>query len=676
MKEGHVTFQNRSTKLLILYSVLSVLVLLFLGSVWRTIHSDRYLPYQHATRQDRAVRGTIISADGYTLSLPRKQYKAVVYAPGIDPEKQKLFVHLFSIYSHIPEAKIEAAFFDKEGEPKRGYVTIGHALDAGSAIHLRVLAHTLRRMHVFRPIVNRHGVKVVYGLDIIESGEQRIFPLHDVCEPALGYVQTHEKGKYRDVQGTKGLEQHYESFLSARQDGRISGERDVAGFILRNGQSTRQQRIDGMNIHLNIPLALQRRVESVLDHMAKETEAHEVIGAIMESRTGALLALASSRRFDPAHIHKNDIENLNPKFTEYPYEPGSVIKPLTLAIALDLHKVTPRSWFNVLGGKLKISNKFTISDDEAFSSLTATDIIVHSSNVGISQIAWRLTGQAFHDGFLAFGLSQPSGIDLSRELRGQIKSAKLLQRKVHSANQAYGYGMTATFVQLLKAYSAFDNDGITVTPRIVQYLEEANGTRVYPENTASESRAISAQTAHQIHEILKEVVQRGTGTQAQYPGLEVGGKTGTAHISKGRTGYSEAYHSSFYGFVDDDKGHRYTLGVLVIKPSRPQRYFASKSAVPTFKKMVDILVDQHYLQPNLSVIEQKKRLQKAKELRAIQAQKQRERTRKFKARLKTQREGILHPSRPSKRVAPHAKPMHPPSDPMSPPAKEEPLDLF
>jgi len=109
-------------------------------------------------------------------------------------------------------------------------------------------------------------------------------------------------------------------------------------------------------------------------------------------------------------------------------------------------------------------------------------------------------------------------------------------------------------------------------------------------------QAVSAKSANQIKKILIEVVSRGTGKKAQYPGLEVGGKTGTAHIAKnGR--YVREYHSSFYGFVNDNKGHKYTIGALVIRAKKYRHYFASKSAVPTFRRMIDILVDLDYLEP-------------------------------------------------------------------------------
>jgi len=641
MEERSVAFARRSTKLLILYVVLVLLVLAFLWSTLHTIFSDRHLPFQKATLHDRAVRGMIVSRDGYTLSLPHKIYKASVYAPGIDPEKHALFVRLFSIYSGIPEAEVEQAFLDKNGNPKQGYVTLSKTISAGAAIHLKSLAYKLRRLHVFRPVKNRHGIEIVHGLDIIERGEQREFPLHDVLEPVLGYIQKQNEDKYTRVKGGKGLERHYESYLAPKQDGWIQGQRDIARTILRNGTCQKADRIDGMNLHLNIPLSLQRRVEFALDTMKEQTGAQEILAAIMDSRTGELLSLATTRRYDPAHIHTSDLPHLDLSFVEYPYEPGSVIKPITLSIALEHKKVTPESWFDVHGGKLKLSEKFTIKDDEVFDSLTATDIIVHSSNVGIAKIAWRIGGTDHHNGLKRFGFGQPTGIDLSRELHGQILSAKKLASRINSAPQAYGYGMTATFAQLLKAYSAFNNGGIAVTPRILRYIQDTNGTRYTHQPKYGNQRVISQETAQKIHAVLKEVVARGTGTKAQYPGLEIGGKTGTAHISQGHKGYTREYHSSFYGFANDKEGHKYTIGVLVIKATKPKMYFAAKSAVPTFHTLVDILVDQGFLEPDMDAVAQQKRQEKERRLQQIAEQKKRERTRRIKAKLKAQREAIL-----------------------------------
>ncbi|HIP19301.1 MAG TPA: penicillin-binding protein 2, partial [Sulfurovum sp.] len=256
---------------------------------------------------------------------------------------------------------------------------------------------------------------------------------------------------------------------------------------------------------------------------------------------------------------------------------------------------------DTFGGYLKIGKRHKISDDDKFDSLTVTDIVVHSSNVGTSLISWMLTGQEFREGLLKFGVAKPSGIDLSRDLPGSLKKVNLLNNQLHRANTSYGYGMTITFAQLFKAYSAFNNDGIAVTPRLVDYLEDAKGRRYTLDPKVGDIQAISKKTANQMHDILLEVVKRGTGVAAQYPGLEIGGKTGTAHIAKNGH-YVREYHSSFYGFANDKFGHKYTIGVLVIRAKKKYKYFASQSAVPTFKNIVQILAEQGKLTPDPEVL--------------------------------------------------------------------------
>ncbi len=463
-------------------------------------------------------------------------------------------------------------------------------------MQLKSLAYKLRKLGTFRWVKNRNGIDVLYGLDIVENGETRRFPLGVVMSPILGYVGDKSDGRYTRPKGQKGLERNYDKHITSKKNGYFRGKRDVVGAVIHDQNSMKLQRVDGMDLHLNIPLAFQRRVELMLDQMKESIDAEEIIVGVMESKTGKVLSLASTERYDPAHITQKDIPALNPKFSEYPYEAGSVLKPLTLAMALDHKVVTPDTWFNTYNGRMKIGKSQTITDDEKFDSLTATDIIVHSSNVGISQISWRLTGKEFREGLIKFGIAKPSGLDLSRDLPGQLKPLYKLDHKMHRANSSYGYGMMVTFAQLFKAYSAFNNDGIAVTPRIVDYLQDAKGNHYTMEPKINDLQAVNKKTAKQIHDILIEVVKRGTGVKAQYPGLEIGGKTGTAHIAKhGR--YVREYHSSFYGFANDKEGNKYTIGVLVIRAKKQYKYFASLSAVPTFKRIVHTLVKLDYLKP-------------------------------------------------------------------------------
>ena len=587
---------NRKNKIMFLYLSILLTMMIFLFSIIRTIHSNRHVPSNNITILDRSFRGSIISADGYTLSSSQKTYKAIIRGASIDPDKKPLFVKLFSIYSGMAQKDVLKKFKNKKGKEIQGNIILSKNINTRSAMQLKSLAYKLRQLDVFRPVKNRNGIEIVYGLDIIENGESRRFPLHDVLSPVLGYVGKKDDGKYTRPSGKKGLERAYDKHITSKKNGYIKGKRDVSGAIIHDKNTVTLTRVDGLDLHLNIPLALQRRMELMADQMKQSIDADEVIVGVMESHTGKVLSLATSNRYDPAHIRQQDIASMVIKGAEYPYEPGSVMKPLTLAIAIDHKRVTPNTWFKTGYHKFQIGKKRFITDDDFFESQNATDIIVHSSNIGISQIVWKLTGKEYREGLLKFGIAQHSGIDLSRDLLGSLKPLYLLNNKMHRANSSYGYGMTATFAQLFKAYSAFNNDGIAVTPRLVNYLEDAKGKHYTLDPKVGDLKAVKKKTARQIHDILLEVVKRGTGVKAQYPGLEVGGKTGTAHIVK-HGHYVREYHSSFYGFANDKKGHKYTIGVLVIRAKKYHKYFASQSAVPTFRRALDILVELDYLKP-------------------------------------------------------------------------------
>ncbi len=605
--------QHRSTILLGMFILIALLLIGFLITIINTINSDRDTFNKFSTIRDRAIRGSIISADGYFLSYSQKLYRAEVNTRSIDPKKKDLFINLFSIYSGISKYKIEQKFLNSKGKSIKGRIVLSRDIDVRLASDLKSLGIKMNKMKVFRPL-NKNRPHLVLGLDIIADNENRYFPHKDILTPTVGYVQVKENKGYRSPVAIKGLEKSYNMYLSSTQDGLIKGKRDVLGTVIRTGQSKAIKRIDGMDLHLNIALDFQKSVEKVLDKMKKRIGADEILVAVMNSKTGQILSLATSERFNPEKIHQRDVKLLNPNFTEYLYEPGSVIKPLTLSIALENNRVDLYKKIK-LGGKYRVNDKYTITDDGYFKSLTPRGVIIYSSNIGISKIAWELSGKELYDGFRAFGLAQRSGIDLSKELRGKIKAPYLLDYPTYSANSAYGYGMYVNFIQLVKAYSAFNNDGIAVTPKIVDFLSDSKNRQYDTEIEVPSLKACSANTAQSIHNILVDVVEKGTGTAAQYDGLEVGGKTGTAHIThKGK--YVDKYHSSFYGFVNDKLGHKYTIGVLAIKPKKV--YFASQTSAPVFHNVVEEMVKFNYLVPdeNMAKLDYKRRINMRKRKRS------------------------------------------------------------
>jgi cell division protein FtsI (penicillin-binding protein 3) len=241
--------------------------------------------------------------------------------------------------------------------------------------------------------------------------------------------------------------------------------------------------------------------------------------------------------------------------------------------------------------------RWTIRDDHNFKKryITISDIVIYSSNIGTLQLAQRLSGKEILEGYKDFGITKKTGIDLPYEKIGTMPKHYQLSAgeakgkdNVFKATVSYGQGMRSSFMQVLKAYTVFNNEGKIVTPMIVK-----KNLRHKP------IQVISEKTANLMKKLLIKTVLIGTGKKAAYPGLEIGGKTGTANIARGGK-YKKKYMSSFFGFANDEE-NRYSIGVTVNNPNSKGKYwyhyYASESAVPVFNEIVKILVKLNYLEP-------------------------------------------------------------------------------
>jgi len=587
--------RNKSKKIFLLYSLLALGFVIFLSVMLSISLKSRNLPSLYAKDSSKAERSSIISADGFHIATTKKVYKAIVNTRYIDPDKKELFIQLFSIYSGI-----NAAVINKKLSKKKGVVVLSYEIAEKQAQYLKRLAHELRRYKVFLEILNKKtGIKSVHGLSIIESGESREYPYGTLLTPIIGYPHKIEEDGYTMIRGVKGLEKRFDVELSARQDASSKGFRDVNSYIILNKDSFTKAKINGLNIQLNIPVSLQIRVEKICDEMKINLDAKEIMVAVMETKTGKIKALASSNRFLPKDIKRSDYSSLRSGMIEYSFEPGSVMKVITFSLLLDKGLINPYDLVNGHNGSFKMGRK-VITDEHKFDWLSAENVIVHSSNIGIAQLAQKLSGDEFHAGLLKFGFSKKSTSDLIYEKRGSIPSARRLENEIYKATCAYGYGIRVNLMQLIRAYSAFNNNGRIVKPRIVNNFTDEFNRKIQLEEEP-QIQVIKSSTAQRVNKVLVKTVNEGTGTKAITKGLVVGGKTGTSHIVEGGQ-YVNKYNTSFVGFAND-KDKSYTIGVVVIQPHKSQ--FASQTAVPVFKKVVDTMVEEGFLTPSQTHINKK-----------------------------------------------------------------------
>ncbi len=614
------TTKNKTKKIAILFLLIFASLVILLLSVSKTMSNNRHLPSLMIEKQELSVRGTIYSADNFKLSSSQKLYKATIDTRSLDPDKKSLFIKLFSIYSDIPINTLTKKI-DLATKNRPGTLVLSYRIDSRTAKNLKELAFKLSRLGVFQAI-QVNGSRIVYGLTIEESGEKRIFSYKDSLTPMIGYMRKVEsdRGKTK-VEGIKGLEKTYDTLLNNSIDGKLKGYRDVLSYISFDKNSEIVTRKDGVNLHLNIPLKLQKNVEMILDKHKEKLQCDEIIVSVLESETGKVLTLASSNRFDPDHIRQKDIPNLNVNAIEYQFEPGSVLKPISISLVMDKKRIKKNELFNAYNkgtpnakgeypkGRYPLG-RYTIRDDHNFTKryITLKDIVIYSSNIGTLQLAQRLKGEEFIEGLYNFGITKKTGIDLPYEKVGKIPTLRQMRAgendgkdNVFKATVSYGQGMTATFMQILKAYTAFNNDGQVVVPQIVSKIVSGNQI-VKTEQRIKPIQVITKKTANEMKKLLIQTVEEGTGEATKIEGLEVGGKTGTANVAR-HGAYQEKYISSFFGFAND-KEHKYTIGVTVNNPNSKGKYwyyrYASHSAVPVFEEVIKTMITLGYLEPNIN----------------------------------------------------------------------------
>jgi cell division protein FtsI (penicillin-binding protein 3) len=404
----------------------------------------------------------------------------------------------------------------------------------------------------------------------------RIYPYGNLLSPVIGHTQIKTSNGAAKLQGVGGLEIYFNEVLSPMQT--------------RTQKSV--QSVMGDNLKLTISLALQKRIESIADRSKKVLKADEVLAFVMESRSGKMLSIASSNRYDPSKATPEKNESLQINAVSYSHEPGTIIKPLIFSLLLQKGMVNPTEIIDGHNGKYLLGKK-TIVDEHPFKSLSAEDVIVYSSNIGIAQLAQRLNSYEIVRGLERYGFAHFSGVDLPYERRGSVPSTQKLDHYLYKAIVSYGYGTSANPIQLLAAYNVFNNNGRLINPKVADVFISSDKkiTPVHPHRDPIQT--ISPSSAAQMKKILIKTVTDGTGSNAKTLGLEIGGKTGTVHIAKDGK-YIDAYDTSFYGFAND-ANHAYTIGVIVREPRI--NYYPSMTAVPVFKEILDVMVEKRYLKP-------------------------------------------------------------------------------
>lgn len=403
----------------------------------------------------------------------------------------------------------------------------------------------------------------VYGMEEF----RRFYPAGDVTAHMVGFTDL-------DDHGREGVELAYDEWL-AGVPGKRQVIKDRRGRLIKDIQVTKNAKA-GKTLALSIDLRLQYLATRELRNAIAEQEAKAGSLVIMDVKTGEVLAMVNQPTYNPNNRRSMFPAAMRNRAIIDVFEPGSTVKPLSMSAALQSGRWKPTDRVEVYPGSLQIG-RYTIKDVSRSEGpiLDLTGILINSSNVGMSKIAFDIGGEAIYRVMSQLGLGQYTGLGFPGERVGNLPNHREW-RKAETATLSYGYGLSVTALQLVHAYAALANDGKMVPLSIVKVDKAPESTQVVPK-----------ETAETIQGMLQQVIEAPRGVyRAQVPFYHVGGKSGTARkATVGSKGYTEnAYRSLFAGFgpMSDP---RYAIVVVIDEPSKGG-YFGGLVSAPVFSKVM------------------------------------------------------------------------------------------
>ena len=392
---------------------------------------------------------------------------------------------------------------------------------------------------------------------------RRFYPTVAVTSQLRGFTNV-------DDVGQEGLELAYDEWLSGHP-GRKRVIRGRNGHIVEDVEMIEPVK-PGRDLQLTIDRRLQYLAYRELSSAVQRYGAGSGSIVLMQVNTGEILAMANVPAYNPNDLERNYGSAIRNRAVTDAFEPGSVLKPFTIAAALEANAVQPDTVIDVSGGRLELQDH-TIQDTRDYGRLTVTGVIRKSSNVGASKIARRIDGGHFKSVLRRFGFGSVTGTGFPGEAAG-ILHAKQQMRPLEQATLAYGYGITVTPLQLAQAYAALANGGWLRRPLLALNAE------------SQPLSVIDPAVAEQVMGMLQTVVgPEGTAERARIPMYSVAGKTGTAR-KVGAGGYQENRHvASFAGFAPASDPQ--LVCVVVINDLRTTPYYGGVVAAPVFRAVVE-----------------------------------------------------------------------------------------
>ncbi len=405
----------------------------------------------------------------------------------------------------------------------------------------------------------------------------RFYPEGTSASNLLGYVGM-------DNTGLLGIEHAYDKELRGEKI-KTKRQRDGRGHTIYTSTASAAPQKPGHNIILTIDRVIQEITEESLGYWHKKSRAKEAFAIVMDPHTGKVLAMANRPHFNPNKATLRIKKTKNKAISEA-FEPGSTVKPLVLAYALEKGKTTINEIHNCeKTGRFQVDKRSYIHDDHPHEFLTTAEVLSESSNICTYKIAERLGEKALYKGLLSFGVGKGGyRLGITGEQKGRLQSWQKWQ-KIRFANISFGQGLLVTGLELATAYSAFANGGYLVKPYLIQRVEDSKGRLVHPPPQVVKKKVLSFDVSQQMQKALKLCVDKGTCREARLTGYDSAGKTGTAEkFDPEEKQYAKNKRiANFAGFAPALDPH--IVIYVVIDEPQEKPYYGGKWAAPVFREI-------------------------------------------------------------------------------------------
>ena len=417
---------------------------------------------------------------------------------------------------------------------------------------------------------------------------RRQYPEGAAMAHIVGFTDIEDKG-------LEGIERTFNEQLAGRTGSRRV-IRDRLGRVVESvGDGVPP--VDGRDLHLTIDSKIQYFAWQKLRSAVEAQRAKGGSVVVLDVQTGEVLALANYPSYDPNNRKNLTGEQLRNRALTDIYEPGSTMKPVTVALALEQKKVTPQTVIATEPGRLTIQGA-TIGDVHNYGTLTVSGIIQKSSNVGVAKVAQRLSDQDMWENFRHIGIGQKPDLPFPGIASGRLRPWKSW-RPIEHATMSYGYGLSASLFQITRAYSVFARDGMLMPVSLVREGAADTSGKFHPTDSSTGVRVYRPDVAKDVMHMLHLVTSPGgTAQQAQTSGYSVGGKTGTARKQVGKNYSENHYRASFVG-VAPIETPRVVVGVMIDEPQGS--IYGGAVAAPVFSEVVQQTLRLLGVAPDMSV---------------------------------------------------------------------------